>query len=73
MVLFTCIQVLRLHKERARDSTNISTPSLTYAMLVDIDPPGCCRCRLLYDGGDTGENVGTTEMYEKTLELEEHF
>ena len=23
-----------------------------------------------YDGG---ENVGTTEMYEKTLELEEHF
>ena len=28
---------------------------------------------LWYDGGDTGENVGTTEMYEKTLELEEHF
>ena len=25
---------------------------------------------LWYDGG---ENVGTTEMYEKTLELEEHF
>ena len=28
---------------------------------------------LWYDGGDTDENVRTTETYEKTLELEEHF
>ena len=39
-------------------------------MYVDINPLACCRCRLWYDGG---ENVGTTEMYEKTLEWEEHF
>ena len=37
-------------------------------MLVDINPPACCR--LWHDGG---ENFGRTEMYETTLELEEHF
>ena len=39
----TCIQVLWLHKEWTRDSTKISIHSLTYPMLVDINPPACCR------------------------------
>ena len=36
-------------------------------MHVDINP---LVSTMWYDGG---ENVGTTEMYEMTLELEEHF
>ena len=34
-------------------------------------PTSCCWCRLC--GMISGENVGTTETYEKTLELEEPF
>ena len=41
-----CGIILWLHKEWTRDSTNISIPSLTYAMHVDIKPPACCWCRL---------------------------
>ena len=40
-------------------------------MHVDINPTSVLLVSTIrYDGGG---NVGTTEMYEKTLELEEHF
>lgn len=44
LVSSTCI--LWLHKEWTRISTNISIPSLTYVMHMDINPPACCWYRL---------------------------
>ena len=51
-----------------RNSTNISIHSLTNAMHVDVNPPECCWYRLC--GMMVMRMSGTTEMYEKTLELD---
>ena len=48
-------------------------PFVNYAIHVVINLPACCWCRLLRGMMVVSVASGTTEMYEKTLELEEQF